>query len=92
MVAVLQDTLSHRENISIAQGDILDMPPDELAGMTGPGPRALQGGRQSPYYITSRILRHVLTAPVRPSLPTLMVQKEVADRIVARPGKMSLLA
>jgi len=93
MVAVLQDTLSHRENISIVQGDILDMPPDELAGMTGPGGcEHYKVVANLPYYITSRILRHVLTAPVRPSLLTLMVQKEVADRIVARPGKMSLLA
>ena len=93
MVAVLQDTLSNRVNISIVQGDILDMPPDELAGILDQqGSAHYKVVANIPYYITSRILRHVLTAAVRPNLLTLMVQKEVADRIVAQPGKMSLLA
>jgi 16S rRNA (adenine1518-N6/adenine1519-N6)-dimethyltransferase len=45
-----------------------------------------------PYYITSAVLRHVLEAPVRPSLAVLTVQREVAQRLVARPGDLSLLA
>jgi GT2 family glycosyltransferase len=45
-----------------------------------------------PYYITSAVLRHILEAKVRPTLAVVMVQKEVAERIVALPGGMSLLA
>ena len=45
-----------------------------------------------PYYITSAVLRHLLEAPQPPTLAVVMVQREVAQRIVAGPGDMSLLA
>ena len=45
-----------------------------------------------PYYITSRFLRIFLESDCQPSAMTLMVQKEVAQRIVAQPPKMNLLA
>ena len=44
-----------------------------------------------PYYIASPILRHFLEASLKPSLMVVMVQKEVGQSIVARPGAMSLL-
>jgi 16S rRNA (adenine1518-N6/adenine1519-N6)-dimethyltransferase len=45
-----------------------------------------------PYYITSAAIRHLLTAERPPALLVLTVQREVAQRIVARPPNMSLLA
>ena len=45
-----------------------------------------------PYYITSAVLRHLLEARLKPQRMVLTVQREVAERIVARPGQMSLLA
>ena len=45
-----------------------------------------------PYYITSAAIRHLLTATPPPALLVLTVQREVAQRIVARPPEMSLLA
>jgi 16S rRNA (adenine1518-N6/adenine1519-N6)-dimethyltransferase len=45
-----------------------------------------------PYYITSPVIRHVLEAVPPPRRVVLTVQREVAERIVARPGDMSLLA
>lgn len=45
-----------------------------------------------PYYITSAVIRHLLEASVSPRLAVLMVQKEVAERICATPGDMSILA
>lgn len=45
-----------------------------------------------PYNITSDILRRYLTQVPRPVQLILMVQKEVADRITAKPGEMSLLS
>ena len=45
-----------------------------------------------PYYITSPVIRKFLETPNKPKLMVLMVQKEVAQRICAKPGKMSLLA
>jgi len=45
-----------------------------------------------PYNITSRILRNFLENQPRPSEMILLVQKEVAARVIAKPGKMSLLS
>jgi len=45
-----------------------------------------------PYNITSIFLRKFLEGDFKPTSLTLMLQKEVAERIVARPGDMSLLA
>ncbi|MEZ4834253.1 MAG: 16S rRNA (adenine(1518)-N(6)/adenine(1519)-N(6))-dimethyltransferase RsmA [Caldilineaceae bacterium] len=45
-----------------------------------------------PYYITSAVLRHLLESAQPPTLAVVMVQREVAQRIVAGPGEMSLLA
>jgi 16S rRNA (adenine1518-N6/adenine1519-N6)-dimethyltransferase len=45
-----------------------------------------------PYYITSKIIEKMMTAKNRPSVVVLLIQKEVADRIVAGPGDMSILA
>ena len=45
-----------------------------------------------PYNITSIFLRKFLSAEVKPNLMVLMLQKEVAERICARTGEMSLLA
>lgn len=45
-----------------------------------------------PYYITSKIIEKLMTATNKPTLAVLLVQKEVAERIAARPGNMSILA
>ncbi|MFN2165281.1 MAG: ribosomal RNA small subunit methyltransferase A, partial [Anaerolineae bacterium] len=45
-----------------------------------------------PYYITSAVLRHFLEGRPQPVLVVVTVQREVAERIVAEPGDMSLLA
>ncbi len=45
-----------------------------------------------PYYITSKIIERLMTSHNKPSIAVLLVQKEVAQRIAARPGDMSILA
>jgi 16S rRNA (adenine1518-N6/adenine1519-N6)-dimethyltransferase len=45
-----------------------------------------------PYYITSKIVQKLMTADNKPRVAVLLVQKEVAERIAAGPGDMSLLA
>jgi 16S rRNA (adenine1518-N6/adenine1519-N6)-dimethyltransferase len=45
-----------------------------------------------PYYITGEIIRQFLESKDQPQSLTLMVQKEVAERILARDGKESLLS
>jgi 16S rRNA (adenine1518-N6/adenine1519-N6)-dimethyltransferase len=45
-----------------------------------------------PYAITSAVLRHFLEAQLKPELMVVLVQWEVAERITARPGDLSVLA
>ncbi|MEN9647809.1 MAG: dimethyladenosine transferase, rRNA (adenine1518-N6/adenine1519-N6)-dimethyltransferase [Candidatus Parcubacteria bacterium] len=45
-----------------------------------------------PYYITGEIIRMFLEAEIQPDTIALLVQKEVAERIVARDGKESILS
>lgn len=45
-----------------------------------------------PYYITNKIVQMLMTANNKPSTVVLLVQKEVAERLAAKPGKMSILA
>jgi 16S rRNA (adenine1518-N6/adenine1519-N6)-dimethyltransferase len=45
-----------------------------------------------PYYITSKIVQRLMTSTNKPSVTALLVQKEVAERLAAKPGAMSILA
>lgn len=97
LVEVLSQTLADCPNVEIVQGDILQLDPAELIGNTkrpcSPGPLVpYKVVANLPYYITSAVLRHLLTAKVRPRLMVVTVQLEVARRITAEPGDMSLLA
>jgi 16S rRNA (adenine1518-N6/adenine1519-N6)-dimethyltransferase len=44
-----------------------------------------------PYYITSKIIQMLMTADNKPRIAVLLVQKEVAQRLAAKPGQMSIL-
>ena len=78
-------------NVEIIHGDILDLAPADLLEqhLTTLSYKVVAN---LPYYITSAILRHLLTAAVKPKLMVVTVQLEVARRITAQPGDMSLLA
>lgn len=45
-----------------------------------------------PYYITNNIVQRLLNTPNKPQTAVLLVQKEVAERLAAGPGNMSILA
>ena len=85
---ILQQTLSYLDNVAIVNEDILDIDPAALL----PEPRAYKVVANLPYYITSPVLRHFLEAAVKPEVMLVMVQKEVAEVIVAEPGQRSLLS
>lgn len=87
MFPALQEVLAPFANVRLVHGDILELDPAEL--MAAPGYVVVAN---IPYYITSALMRHLLEARVRPDRLTLTVQREVADRICASPGEMSLLA
>ncbi len=86
-VPALQHVLSAYTNIRIVPGDILAQ---DIAQLTQ-APAYLVVAN-IPYYITSLLIRHLLEARQRPKRLILTVQAEVAERICAEPGDMSLLA
>jgi 16S rRNA (adenine1518-N6/adenine1519-N6)-dimethyltransferase len=107
MVNLLHQEYGHLANLSVVQADILQVSLMQLLGAAGRGAEGSETAAAStawtlepnfkvvanlPYYITSAVLRHVLESPLRPGRVVVTVQKEVAQRIVAGPGEMSLLA
>jgi 16S rRNA (adenine1518-N6/adenine1519-N6)-dimethyltransferase len=90
LIPLLTAALSAFSNVSIVQGDILALAIEQLVGNAAPGNYKVAAN--IPYYITSAIVRRLMESSVSPSLMVLTVQKEVAGRICALPGKMSLLA
>ena len=75
------------DNVRLVQGDILALPPEALfAG------ESYLVVANIPYYITSAVIRHLLEAQTQPDRLVLTMQQEVAERIVNRREKMSLLS
>lgn len=73
------------KNLTVVNEDILSFDLDRL-------PSGYKVVANVPYYITSKIIEKLMTATNKPSLVVILVQKEVAERIAARPGDMSILA
>ncbi len=87
LLPVLRERFAAMPHVSFVHADVLAVPPLELSQG-----RPYKLVANLPYYITSAILRHFLETEHKPRSLTVMVQKEVADRMVARPPEMSLLA
>jgi 16S rRNA (adenine1518-N6/adenine1519-N6)-dimethyltransferase len=87
LTGLLRETLGDKPNVEIISGDILETP---VADLVGQAPYKVVANL--PYYITSPVLRHFLEGVHQPLSLTVMVQKEVARQITARPPEMSLLA
>jgi len=87
LLPALREVLKPHPNVEVVHGDILNLSP--LALGLPPGYKV---AANIPFYITSAVIRHLLEAEARPARIVLTVQREVAERICARPGEMSLLA
>lgn len=83
----LEAVIAPYRNIQLMHGDILGIEPKEI--IEQPGYLAVAN---IPYYITSAVIRHLLESDPKPRRIVLTIQKEVAERICAGPGDMSLLA
>ncbi|MCB0214100.1 MAG: ribosomal RNA small subunit methyltransferase A [Anaerolineae bacterium] len=101
MIHLLQTEYGHYPNLTILHADILktQITPQLLSQSTNQPTNNLTNQPTSykvvanlPYYITSAVVRHLLESNPKPSRLVITVQKEVAQRIVAEPGDMSLLA
>jgi 16S rRNA (adenine1518-N6/adenine1519-N6)-dimethyltransferase len=73
-------------SLRLIEGDALDQPLTRLL------PQPYDVVANLPYHITSPILHRLLGEPPRPRRLVLMVQREVAERIAAKPGGLSYLS
>lgn len=87
LIPALRSVVGVFPHVHIVQGDILALNPADLVAKAGYLVVA-----NIPYYITSALIRHLLEASLPPRRLVLTVQREVAQRICAEPGDMSMLA
>jgi len=92
LIPPLEEVVSPFENVRIIHGDILALAPDQVVANFPPKTPNYLVVANIPYYITSAIIRHILEAETKPQRMVLTVQREVAQRICAAAGKLSLLA
>lgn len=87
IIPALNQELAHCDNVRIVHGDALEVDYQELTAG-----RPVRIVANLPYYITSHAIRVLLESGIDWRSIVLTVQLEVAQRIVARPPEMSLLA
>lgn len=85
LIPVLQDTLSAYDNVEVINEDILKVDLKKLVEEKNGG-RPFKVVANLPYYITTPIIMELLESGVPLHSITVMVQKEVADRMQAGPG------
>ena len=83
----LEAVIAPYENIQLVHADILKLKPEEIIAQ-----KNYLVVANIPYYITSALIRHLLESDTKPRRIVLTIQEEVAERICAGPGDMSLLA
>lgn len=89
LMPILRQRLADCDNVALVEGDILKLSVSSLLSPLSPDYKVVAN---LPFYITSAVLQHFLAGEVSPSCMVVTVQHEVAQRITARPGDMSLLA
>ncbi len=87
MLTLLEETTGSYKNVELVARNLLQLDPSEVFAQ-----RPYKLVANLPYYITAPTFRHFLESANPPRLLVVMVQLEVAQRIVAAPGDLSLLA
>ena len=83
LIPLLTAFLAERDNFTLVQGDVMTL---NLADVTKNLRKPLSVVANIPYYITTPLLTMLLASPIPIQRMALMVQKEVAQRIAAKPG------
>jgi 16S rRNA (adenine1518-N6/adenine1519-N6)-dimethyltransferase len=84
----LRETFGHLRAFQLVEGDVLRLDPAAIL----PADRSYHVVANLPYSIAAAVIRHFLELEPPPIRMTVMVQQEVADRIVAKPPEMSILS
>ena len=92
LIPVLRKKFAFNKKVQVIHDDILKINLIKFAKSYNLKTRSYKIVANIPYYITSPIIRMFLEFAIPPQEMILMVQKEVAERIVAKPGQMSILA
>ncbi len=87
LITPLTGSFRDTANVRVIAGDALKLDPAEY----GLEPGTWKLVANIPYYLTSRLIR-LITESWQPAVAVLMVQREVAERMTARPPEMNLLA
>lgn len=82
---ILEETLAEFDNVEIVFADVMETDLAALLAEKAPGMEVVVCANL-PYYITSPVIMRVLESRLPVSAMTVMVQKETADRICAKPG------
>lgn len=85
LIPVLADTLSEYDNVTVINEDVLKVDIEEIV-RTYNGGRPIKVVANLPYYITTPIIMKLFESGAPIESITVMVQKEVADRMVMGPG------
>jgi 16S rRNA (adenine1518-N6/adenine1519-N6)-dimethyltransferase len=86
LIEVLEDTLSPYPNVTVINEDILKADISTIAREVFSTEGEIKVVANLPYYITTPIMMHLLMSDLDITSMTVMMQKEVADRISAVPG------
>lgn len=86
LAALLRNDLADQPTFALVEQDARYLNPDELTGG-----RPYQVVANLPYSVATVILRNLMEADHPPTRMTVMVQREVAERMTAQPGDLSLL-
>lgn len=85
LIPILQDTLSEYDNVEVINDDVLKVDLEKLAAEKNGG-KPIKVVANLPYYITTPIIMGLFENKVPLESITIMVQKEVADRMQVGPG------
>ncbi|MGD8192549.1 16S rRNA (adenine(1518)-N(6)/adenine(1519)-N(6))-dimethyltransferase RsmA [Brevibacillus ginsengisoli] len=86
LLPILADTLSPYDNVEVVHGDVLKLNLNQLIEEKLRDYDEISVVANLPYYVTSPILMKLLEEQLRLKHIVVMIQKEVADRIAAKPG------
>lgn len=92
LIPRLAERFRESDTLSLLEGNILELDVNQYLSESGFEDGKYKVVANIPYYITAPIIRLLLSVSIRPERIVLMVQEEVADRLSAHPGGMSILS
>ena len=90
MCQALERTFTGKDHVEVVRADARHLDIEELIGKVPPRRYKVVGNL--PYYAGTPIVRRFLESELNPATLTVMLQREVAQKMIAEPGRMSLVS